>query len=36
MLVLRSVLGTKKTMVFVGLVIATATTAGILFGSLMG
>jgi uncharacterized membrane protein YraQ (UPF0718 family) len=35
MLVLRSVLGTKKTMVFVGLVIATATTAGMLYGALV-
>ena len=34
MLVIRSVMGTKKTVVFVGLVIVMATISGILYGSL--
>jgi uncharacterized membrane protein YraQ (UPF0718 family) len=36
MLVIRSVLGTRKTMVFVGLVIVMATISGILFGTFFG
>jgi uncharacterized membrane protein YraQ (UPF0718 family) len=36
MLVIRSVLGTKKTVVYVGLVIGLSTTAGIFYGSLFG
>ena len=34
MLVIRSVLGTKKTVVFVALVVFFATVSGMLFGSL--
>lgn len=33
MLVIRSIMGTRKTVVFVGLVIVTATTAGMLYGT---
>jgi uncharacterized membrane protein YraQ (UPF0718 family) len=33
MLVIRSVLGTKKTLVFVGLVIVMAAISGIIFGT---
>lgn len=36
MLVIRSVLGTKKTAVFVGLVVVMATVTGMIFGSLAG
>lgn len=36
MLVLRSVLGTKKTIVFVSLVIVMATISGMIFGALFG
>lgn len=36
MLVIRSVLGTKKTLVFVALVIIMATLSGFLFGAIMG
>ena len=36
MLVIRSVLGTKKTVVFVLLVIVMATVSGIVFGAIMG
>jgi uncharacterized membrane protein YraQ (UPF0718 family) len=36
MLVIRSVLGTKKTVVFCSLVIAMAAISGILFGSIFG
>jgi uncharacterized membrane protein YraQ (UPF0718 family) len=36
MLVIRSVLGTKKTVVFVSLVIVMATISGILFGAFFG
>lgn len=36
MLVIRSVMGTKKTLVFVGLVIAMATLSGMIFGTLYG
>ncbi len=36
MLVIRSVLGTKKTLVFVSLVIVMATISGILFGTFFG
>jgi hypothetical protein len=36
MLVIRSVLGTRKTMVFVSLVIVMATISGIMFGTLFG
>jgi uncharacterized membrane protein YraQ (UPF0718 family) len=36
MLVIRSVLGTKKTAVYVGLVIVLSTAAGIVYGSLSG
>ncbi len=36
MLVIRSVLGTKKTITFVGLVVAMATLSGLIFGALMG
>lgn len=35
MLVIRSVLGTKKTLVFVGLVIILSTLAGLIFGSIV-
>ena len=35
MLVIRKVLGTKKTVVYVGLVIAYATIAGLIFGSIL-
>jgi hypothetical protein len=35
MLVIRSVIGTKKTAVFVGLVIVMATISGVLFGSIV-
>jgi hypothetical protein len=34
MLVIRSVMGTKKTVVFVGLVIVMSTLAGLVYGSL--
>ncbi|NQU45067.1 permease, partial [bacterium] len=34
MLVIRSVIGTKKTVVFVSLVIVMATVAGLIYGSL--
>jgi uncharacterized membrane protein YraQ (UPF0718 family) len=34
MLVIRSVLGTKKTIVYVGLVVLLSTAAGIIYGSL--
>jgi uncharacterized membrane protein YraQ (UPF0718 family) len=34
MLVIRSVIGTKKTAVFVSLVIAMATVSGVIFGAL--
>ena len=36
MLVIRSVIGTKKTVVFVGLVVVMATITGIIFGSIYG
>jgi len=36
MLVIRTVLGTKKTVVFVSLVIVMATVSGVLFGALFG
>ncbi len=36
MLVIRSVMGTKKTAVFVLLVVVMATTSGIIFGILVG
>jgi len=36
MLVIRSVMGTKKTMVFVSLVIVMSTISGIIFGTLFG
>ena len=36
MLVIRSVLGTKKTVAFVSLVVIMATISGLIFGSLMG
>ncbi len=36
MLVIRSVMGTKKTLVFVGLVVVMATISGLLFGALFG
>jgi uncharacterized membrane protein YraQ (UPF0718 family) len=36
MLVIRSVLGTKKTIVFVSLVIVMATISGMIFGALFG
>jgi uncharacterized protein len=32
MIVIRSVMGTKKTVVFVGLVVVLATASGMLFG----
>ena len=35
MLVIRSVMGTKKTAVFVGLVVVMSTTAGVLYGAIM-
>ncbi|MBE0596410.1 MAG: permease, partial [Desulfuromonadales bacterium] len=34
MLVIRSVIGTKKTVVFVGLVIAMSTASGLIYGAL--
>jgi uncharacterized protein len=34
MLVIRAILGTRKTLVFVGLVVATSTVCGFIFGSL--
>ena len=36
MLVIRSVIGTRKTIVFVCLVIVMATTSGIIFGTVWG
>ncbi len=36
MLVIRSVLGTQKTLVYVGLVVVMATTTGIGYGALFG
>lgn len=36
MLVIRSVLGTRKTVVFVGLVIVMATLSGVIFGTFFG
>jgi len=36
MLVIRSVLGTQKTLVFVGLVVVMATVGGLIFGALAG
>ncbi|MFC1717709.1 permease [Candidatus Poribacteria bacterium] len=36
MIVIRSVMGTKKTIVFVGLVVVMATFSGMLFGAIMG
>ena len=36
MLVVRSVLGTKKTLAFIALVIVMATLCGMVFGMLMG
>jgi uncharacterized membrane protein YraQ (UPF0718 family) len=36
MLVIRSVMGTKKTLVFVGLVVAMATVSGMIFGAVWG
>lgn len=36
MLVIRSVLGTKKTVVFVGLVIILSTVAGMIYGAIVG
>ncbi|BBO74470.1 permease [Desulfosarcina widdelii] len=36
MLVIRSVLGTKKTVAFVALVVVMATVSGLIFGSIMG
>jgi len=34
MLVIRSILGTKKTLAFVGLVVVLSTLAGLIFGAL--
>jgi uncharacterized membrane protein YraQ (UPF0718 family) len=36
MLVIRSVLGTKKTVAFVTLVVVMATISGLVFGGLVG
>lgn len=36
MIVIRSIMGTKKTLVFVGLVIIMATITGMIFGAIMG
>ena len=36
MLVIRSVLGTKKTVVYVSLVVALSTIAGLAYGALFG
>ncbi len=36
MIVIRSVMGTKKTLVFIGLVVVMATFTGMLFGAVMG
>jgi uncharacterized membrane protein YraQ (UPF0718 family) len=36
MLVIRSVLGNKKTAVFVGLVVIMATISGVIYGSIFG
>jgi hypothetical protein len=33
MLVIRSVMGTKKTLIFIGLVVVMATTSGMIFGT---
>ena len=35
MLVIRSILGTKKTVVYVGLVVVMATISGVIFGSII-
>jgi uncharacterized membrane protein YraQ (UPF0718 family) len=34
MIVIRSVMGTKKTLVFVGLVVLLATLSGVLYGAM--
>ncbi|MEB3227386.1 MAG: hypothetical protein VKJ27_03300 [Synechocystis sp.] len=36
MLVIRSIIGTKKTVVFVALVVAMATLSGIIYGAIWG
>jgi hypothetical protein len=36
MIVIRSIMGTKKTLVFIALVVGLSTITGIIFGSLMG
>ncbi|MFH1864926.1 MAG: permease, partial [Candidatus Eisenbacteria bacterium] len=36
MLVIRSVMGTKKTLVYVSLVVVMATASGIIYGALFG
>jgi uncharacterized membrane protein YraQ (UPF0718 family) len=36
MLVIRSVIGTKKTLVFVGLTVVMAASTGLIYGSLIG
>jgi uncharacterized membrane protein YraQ (UPF0718 family) len=36
MLVIRSIIGTKKTVVFVGLVVVMATLSGIIYGAIFG
>jgi uncharacterized membrane protein YraQ (UPF0718 family) len=36
MLVIRSIMGTKKTLVFVGLVIVMSAASGMIFGMLYG
>ncbi len=36
MLVIRSIMGTKKTLVFVGLTVVMATVTGLIYGALFG
>ena len=35
-IVIRAVMGTKKTLVFIGLVVAMSTIAGLIFGAIAG
>jgi len=36
MLVIRSVIGTRKTIVYIGLVVAMSTAAGMIYGGISG
>jgi len=36
MIVIRSIMGTKKTLVFIALVVVMATASGMIFGAIMG